>query len=75
MGKRRIGYFNDEHPFFCDSGSFQRSIRTAGFSDVKVSQQSGRRLTPSWVLTRPHDQYAEPGIMHRLLIRTQPGWR
>lgn len=76
MGKRWFGYFNDEHLFFYDCGSFQKSIEKAGFSDVVVSQESGRRLTPSWVLTRLLNYYyTEPGFMRRLLIQTQPGWR
>ena len=36
MGKRWFGYFNDEHLFFYDCGSFQKSIEKAGFSDVVV---------------------------------------
>lgn len=76
LGKRWFGYFNDEHLFFYDCDSFKRSIQKAGFANIVVTRESGRRLSPSWVLTRLlHYYYTEPGFMRQLFVRSEPIWR
>lgn len=74
MGRRWFGYYNDEHVFFFDAGSFKTTLEKAGFADVVVTREPGRALSPSWVFTRLFDYYYT-GCIGRLIRRTRPVWR
>lgn len=76
MGKRWFGYYNEEHQFFFNQKSLQLGLKKAGFQRAEIKIDSGRWLTPSWVLTRLTDYYYDHRSKGRgLMTKFRPVWR
>ena len=76
LGKKWFGYYNYEHLFMFDKDSLKFALEKAGFKVIKIYEDDGKSLTPSWVLTRLSDYYYNhKTFIKGLLNVSRPMWK
>ncbi|HKV42884.1 MAG TPA: class I SAM-dependent methyltransferase [Blastocatellia bacterium] len=76
QGKRWFGYYNDEHLFFYDRPSFEATLKKSLLTDIEVTREAGRLLSPSWVVTRLFQYYyTSPAFLRRLILCSPRPWK